>query len=153
MTKALQVEVSDEQVYVEEDRMQLCSSDVEAKTNLQEGSSTTVTTQRVRCDISPFFFAFYKHHTCKIVIDTGATSSLISHSFAKKIGLTISPTLHSARQLNRSSLAVTGEVKFSIHYGSSELLVDGLVNDSLDCDILAGVPFCKTNDINVFMKK
>ena len=32
-------------------------------------------------------------------------------------------------------------------------MVDGLVSNSLDCDILAGDPFCKYNDITVFLRK
>ena len=35
------------------------------------------TAQQAQCDTSPFLFALYKHHTCKIVIDSGATSSLV----------------------------------------------------------------------------
>ena len=97
--------------------------------------------QRVSCNPSPFFFAFYKHHTCKVLIDSGATSTLISYRFAMLAGLEIKPTLNSARQLDKSVVPVRGEVKFTIYYGSLELHVDGLVNDSLtDCDILAGVP-------------
>ena len=106
--------------------------------------------QRVSCNPSPFFFAFYKHHTCKVLIDSGATSTLISYRFAMLAGLEIKPTLNSARQLDKSIVPVRGEVKFTIYYGSLELHVDGLVNDSLtDCDILAGVPFGKRNKVTL----
>ena len=43
--------------------------------------------QKVECDTSPFFFAFYKHHPCHIVIDTGATSSVVSQAFVKHSGI------------------------------------------------------------------
>ena len=33
--------------------------------------------QEVQCDVSPYIYAFDKHRPCHIVIDTGATSSLI----------------------------------------------------------------------------
>ena len=54
---------------------------------------------------------------CKIVIDTGATSSLISIAFAKRVGLIVSPTQHAARQLDKSSIRVSGETKFKISFG------------------------------------
>ena len=50
-------------------------------------------------------------------------------------------------------LAVSGEVKFSISFGELDLAVDGLVNDSLDYDILAGVPFCKNNKVDVLLSR
>ena len=46
-----------------------------------------VIAQQVLCDTSPFSFAFDKHHACKIVIDSGATSSLIQKSFIKAAGI------------------------------------------------------------------
>ena len=120
--------------------------------NEKEGrQSISSLTQRVHCDSSPFFYAFFKHHTCKIVIDTGATSSLISGSFAKRVGLKIKPTQHAARQLDRSSITISGEAQFNISFGYSELSIDGLINNSLDCDILAGVPFCRAN--NTYVRK
>ena len=107
----------------------------------------------MQCDSSPFFYAFFKHHTCKIVIDTGATSSLISGSFAKRVGLKIKPTQHAARQLDRSSITISGEAEFNISFGYSELSIDGLINNSLDCDILAGVPFCRANNIEIHLRQ
>ena len=108
---------------------------------------------RVKSSTSPFFYAFYKHHIVKILIDSGATSSLISSSFAHKVGLNIKPTQHGAKQLDKSPLKVSGEVKFNLSFGETTLQVDGLVNGSLECDILAGVPFCETNNIDIFLSR
>ncbi len=108
---------------------------------------------RVRSSVSPYFFAFIEHHTVKIVIDTGATSTLVSVSFAKKVGIKIEPTKHSARQLDKSRIQLAGEVKFEIHFGNKTLYVDGLVNSSIDCDILAGCPFCEENAVDVFPRR
>ena len=44
---------------------------------------------------------------------------------------------------------MSGEVRFYISFGKRQLLVDGLVNESLDCDILAGCPFCEENYVDV----
>ena len=110
--------------------------------------NTSTSVQRVSCNASPFFFAFYAHHPCKILIDSGATSTMISFRFATLAGLVIKPTLNSARQLDKSAVPVKGEVKFTIHYGTLDLVVDGLVCESLsDCDILAGVPFGMQNEV------
>ena len=109
--------------------------------------------RRVRTDVSPFFYAFYKHHTVKILVDTGATSSLVANSFARKVGLNVEATNHGAKLLDKSPLPVSGEVKFSIAFGDMNLQVDGLVNDQIDYDILAGVPFCKANNIDVLLSK
>ncbi len=111
--------------------------------------STSV--RRVSIAVSPFFYAFYEHHTAKILVDSGATSSLISRSFAIRVGLHIHPTGHGAKQLDKSFLKLSGEVKFEISFGDITLKVDGLINDCLDYDILAGVPFCKENKVDVLM--
>ena len=111
------------------------------------------TAQQVQCGTSPFFFAFYKHHTCKIVIDSGSTSSLVSKSFKKAVGFLERLTLHAARQLDKSKLNVRGEVKFTLNFEDTELPIDGLVNDELDCDILAGVPFFKATNIELHLKE
>ena len=118
-------------------------------------ASTQVSTEvrRVRSSVSPYFFAFIEHHTVKIIVDTGATSTLVSASFVKKVGITILPTRHSARQLDKSKVPLTGEVKFIVSFGDITLFVDGLVNDSIDCDILAGSPFCEENAVDLFPRK
>ena len=39
------------------------------------------TVQKVQCDLSPFFYAFHRHNICRVVVDTGATSSMVSRAF------------------------------------------------------------------------
>ena len=39
-------------------------------------NSPSSVVQKLECDATPFFFAFYKHHPCHVVINTGATPSL-----------------------------------------------------------------------------
>ena len=64
----------------------------------------------------------------------------------KTAGILEQPTLCAARQLDKS-------VKFTLNFGNTELSIDGLVNDKLDCDILAGVIFCKANNIELHLKE
>ena len=108
--------------------------------------------RRVKTSSSPFFFAFYQHHTLKVLVDTGATSTVVSYSFVRRVGLKLLPSKHTARQLDQSTIPVIGEVKFTISFGKLELVVEGIVNNSIDCDILAGIPFCKDNDVDVLCR-
>ncbi len=114
-------------------------------------TTNLLSVRRVQCDVSPFFYAFYLHHVVKIVIDSGAQSSMISASFVRRVNLQQEPTLHGARQLDKSAVKISGELRFELSFGTLTLPVDGLVNENLDCDILAGVPFCKENKIHLAM--
>ena len=40
----------------------------------------------------------------------------------------------------------------TLQFAGINLPVTALVLDKLDCDILAGIPFCKSNDIQIHMK-
>ena len=115
--------------------------------------STEATCNRVECDVSPYFYAFYNHLPCHIVIDSGATSSLISKSFVTRAGIPIKPTKHSARGITKTSLVIHGEVHITLSYENQSLPLTALVIDRQDCDILVGVPFCKENDVIPLMKK
>ena len=121
------------------------------------GSVATVTmchtVQRVECDISPFFYAFLNHHVVHIVVDTGATSSVVSRSFLLSVGISPKDTQHSAHGADKSKLNISGEIQIhGLTFGGKELPLTALVMDKLDCDILAGTPFCKANDIHVHLK-
>ena len=102
---------------------------------------------RVQSCSSPYFYAFYQHHPCKLLIDTGATLSLVSKAFIKLAGISIKSTNHFARQVDHSSLKVEGEIHIELHFGDMILPIDALVN------ILVGVPFRKDNDVEVHLKK
>ena len=145
LSKALAVEVED----IDEPSFE---SEVQSISNADRpDNQETATAQRVQCNSSPFFYAFYKHMNCRIVIDTGATSSLVSEEFVKRAGITQYPTSHAARQIDKSPLKLLGEVKFVLSFRDFDLPIEALVTNSLDCDILAGVPFCKSNNIDVHM--
>ena len=98
------------------------------------------------------FYAFYNHHPCRIVLDTGATSSVISRSFLRTIGISPHVTLHSARGADKNRLNVEDEIELILNFGELMLPITALVLDKLDCDILAGIPFCKVNDIQIHSK-
>ena len=116
-------------------------------------SALSTSVKRVECDISPFFYAFLKHHPVHIIIDTGATSSVVSRKFLLSVGITPQQTSHSAHGADKSKLNVNGEIQITgLTLGNIQLSITALVMDTLDCDILAGIPFCKSNDVHVHMK-
>ena len=125
-------------------------TDPHEQSNSSKSSSSVV--QKVEYDTSQFFFAVYKHHPCHVVIGTGATSSVASQSFVNRSDFTVKSTLHSARSVDKYSLPVLGEVHFMLHFDNLNLPITALVIEKLDCDILAGIPFCKANDIHVHLK-
>ena len=61
-------------------------------------------------------------------------------------------TQQSARSADKSSLAIKGEARFTLHFGRMDLPITALVLEKLDCNILAGIPFRKTNDIHIHLK-
>ena len=89
MAKAIQVNVDDSDHDVEDILSVLTNSET-----INDDIKEIV--RKVECDSSPFFYAFYNHHPCWIVLDTGATSSVISRSFLRTIGISPHLTLHSA---------------------------------------------------------
>ena len=97
--------------------------------------------------------------TCKlitihIVLDTGATASLISLAKAMELKLKILPTAHRAVQVDGvSNLKVLGEVHTEFSRGNLVLHFSGLVVNELGTDILGGTNFHKENDIYSRMAK
>ncbi len=65
---------------------------------MNESTKTEPHIHRVDTSKSPFLHMFYSHHPIKVTCDSGATSSLIKHSLAVKLGMNISPTQHAANQ-------------------------------------------------------
>ena len=152
MSKALAVEVDDPNDLEPQEAEFHALQDTEPTPITNDSSSPEpASAQRVQCHSSPYFFAYYKHQPCKIVIDTGATSSIVSQSFTQRAKIIVRPTTHAARQIDKTPLKVLGEVKFNISFRDFTLPIEALVTNSLDCDILAGVPFCRNNDINAYM--
>ena len=121
-------------------------------TQVIEAAMATTTIRKVQSASSPYFYAFYGHTPCHIVVDTGANSSLVSLKFLRQAGINTKPTNHSARSVDKSSLNLLGEVHLTLQFGNLDLPITALVVDSLDCDFLGGVPFCRDNDIEVHLK-
>ena len=103
---------------------------------------------------SPILAASYHNETVYLVLDTGATASLISLRQAKALNLRIFPTTHKAIQVDgESDLPIAGEVHTSFKRGSVQLRFNALVVNHLSVDILAGTSFHKENDVYSRMSK
>ena len=89
-----------------------------------------------RLNVILHLFFMRNHHPCRIVLDTGATSSVISLPF---LGILV---FHH----------MSHEIELILNFGELMLPITALVFDKLDCDILAGIPFCKVNDIQIHLK-
>ena len=96
----------------------------------------------------------YGSHTVYLLLDTGATASLITHKMATLLNLKIFKTGHRAIQVDgESNLSMQGEVHTTFTRGSLSLKFSGLVVSSLGVDILAGTNFHIENDVYSRMSK
>ena len=103
---------------------------------------------------SPILACSCNETTIYIVLDSGATCSLVSLSKARQLGLTISKTYHKAVQVDgRSPLQVVGEVHTQFYRGSLTLAFSGLVIAEMATDIIGGTNFIIENDISYRMSK
>jgi len=62
------------------------------------------------------------------------------------------PTRHSACSVDKTTLKIHGEVNIQLNFGPTPLPITALVVDTIDCEILPGIPFCKENNIQALLK-
>ena len=97
---------------------------------------------------SPHINVFYRQHSIRLTLDTGATTNVIRATFAKAINLPLTPASQLARQADGvTPLHVIGEVYSELTRGQHTFKLDALVVEQLDVDVLAGNPFLALNDI------
>ena len=108
---------------------------------------------RVEIMKSPSFVCTYNNTPCKITVDTGATSNIISLRTVKECGMKLVNTSQGARQLDGSQVKTCGEVDVIMNFGTKRLRLVALVVESADADILGGIPFCKKNRIEISLSK
>ena len=126
-----------------------------AKTCLTQVSrDNVVRIHRVNITESPILACSCLSRTVYLLLDTGATASIITHKMAQLLNLPIYKTSHRAVQVDgESQLPVLGEVHTSFTRGSSTLYFSGLVVPRLGVDILAGTNFHVENDVYSRMSK
>ena len=119
--------------------------DDDVETNMYLDSPTT---RRVETIQSPSFKAFYNSKPVIVTLDSGATTNMIRHDFAKRIGLPITKAHQQARQADGiTPLPVSGEIHCTLSRDHHTFTLDALVVNELDCDILGGTVFMTVNDV------
>ena len=82
--------------------------------------------------------------------DTGATISLLKEKTARKIKAVIRPTTQKVRMADgRTNLEVVGETETTIFRNGKPFHLAAVVCRFIDCDLLAGMPFMKSNDVAI----
>ena len=103
---------------------------------------------------SPILSCSHNTLTVHIVLDSGATCSLMSLNMTKKLGLQVHKTIHKAVQVDgQSPLKVVGEVHTQLSRGNIKLNFSGLAITDMAADILGGTNFLIENDISYRMAK
>ena len=118
--------------------------------SIQDGSNEIdngASCSRVLCMKSPFFYCYVNSTPGKVVIDSGAESNIVSLSFVQRANIRMVKASQTARQLDKSTIKTCGEVNIDLHFGNIAMKLTALVVESMDSDILAGVPFCRFNNV------
>ena len=103
---------------------------------------------------SPILAVTKNSTTVYLVLDYGATSSLITMRKATELGLRINHTYHTAVQVDgESPLRILGEVHTTFYRGNTPLTFSALVVEDMPTDVLAGTNFHRENDVYARMAK
>ena len=117
-------------------------------------ASTVPSANRVDVLPSPVLVVSVNNREVEITLDSGAEINLISEEECSKLRLEIRPTSQKASMADGASpLQIVGEVNFFAVREHHALKFCGLVVKSLNCPILAGMPFLHSNDVFIRPKQ
>ena len=102
---------------------------------------------RVAVYPSPVLEMYVRNNTAEVTIDSGAEINLIQANECKRLNIDINPSVQRCRGAECSPLEVVGEVNFQCVRGHHTLQFSGLAVKTLNCAILAGMPFQVDNDV------
>lgn len=110
---------------------------------------------RVTVRASPYLEAFHEHIPLRVLLDSGAESSMIRADEAERLGLKIAPnTSQIPSQADGGHMSgVIGECKATFFYKQLPLYFDALVVKSLASPIIAGNPFLEANRFSIDFNK
>lgn len=104
----------------------------------------------VQSDASPVIEFQVKNHTCLVTLDTGAPCNLVREEKAAQLGAIIKPTTQRVKQADGVTfLDVVGETDITLYHKNKPYHLPAIVCSDTDTEILAGMPFMKTNDVAV----
>ena len=96
---------------------------------------TQVSCSRVLCMKSPFFYCYYNEIPCKVTIDSGAESNIVSLSFVQRSCIKMNKASQTARQLDKSMIKLleVNKEKMCIYhifnkFGSFHLFTGGVLS-------------------------
>ena len=105
---------------------------------------------QVNIDASPVLELQRDDVRCDVTLDTGATCNLIKEKKARDIRAKITPTSQKVRMADGTSpLDVVGETEITLFRNNKPYVLSAIVCRNTDTEILAGMPFMKTNDVAV----
>ena len=119
IVSSLMVEVDDDPDEISDDFSSLSTGNRLTSVSLE--SSPQASVSRVEVMKSPSFVCSYKKYPCKVYVDTGATSNIISLPTVKACGMRLLTTNQGARQLDGSQVKICGEVDEVLNFGSERL--------------------------------
>ena len=83
-------------------------------------------------------------------IDSGAEADIITVEECHNLGLKYKPTVQGAKLGDGyTKLVIVGEVHFTASWGHHSLQFGGLVAQTMDSPVLAGMPFLERNDVSI----
>ncbi len=124
------------------------NSDQCDQSDIPSGLMDTPTIRRVDVIQSPFLNTYYNQHPVRLTLDTGTTTNMVKHSFAKLISVPIKHASQMARQADGvTPLDMIREVHCDLTRSGHTFRLDALVVKQLDVEVLMGSPFLVANDI------
>ena len=101
-------------------------------------------------DASPVLELIANNQTCFVTLDTGAPCNLIKESKALEINAPIRSTTQRVRMADGATyLNVVGETDITLYRDNKPYRLPAIVCRDTDTEILAGIPFMKTNDVAI----
>lgn len=145
--RARQVDVDDESESESSDHESVASANrVTGQNHSHEKGKPSA--NRVTIEPSPVLDTFYKSHSTRLTIDSGATGSFVHSGEQRRLKLPFRKTRHSANQADgNSKMTVLGETSFEVTRDGKVMHMDALVVKELDVPILAGTAFQRINDV------
>lgn len=128
-----------------------CEDQCQANNSNTERISVSEESQVRRVDVkeSPVLFAEHEGHPVPITIDSGAQSDVMSEACANRLHIRIVRNMaYTASQADgQSKLKIIGEVHCTFKFRNIDLIFNGLVAETLQDDVIAGMPFLALNDV------
>ena len=148
-------ETEDLENYEEVEEDHYCTDEANVNSCTTVPSNAVVKINRVNITESPILTCTSNsNRTVYLLLDTGATASIMTKRMADILNIPVYKTGHKAVQVDgESQLPVLGEVHTTFNRGALKLQFSGLVVNQLGVDILAGTNFHVENDVFSRMAK